>query len=230
MIMDGNGRWAEARGLPRALGHRAGVDAVRRTIRATVALGIPYLTLYSFSTENWARPAREVEDLMVLMKRFLLRDLAELHQNGIRVRMIGCRHGVDPELLSLIDRAVSLTEANTTLTLNIAFNYGARDEITNAVREIAERVASGEIAASEIDHGTVAQALDTADIPDPDLLIRTSGELRLSNFLLWQLAYAEFVFLDDYWPDFGHDLLVKALNIFQSRDRRFGALASKTHA
>ncbi|MEO1793935.1 MAG: polyprenyl diphosphate synthase, partial [Pseudomonadota bacterium] len=175
MIMDGNGRWAEARGLPRALGHRAGVDAVRRTIRATVALGIPYLTLYSFSTENWARPAREVEDLMVLMKRFLLRDLAELHQNGIRVRMIGCRHGVDPELLSLIDRAVSLTEANTTLTLNIAFNYGARDEITNAVREIAERVASGEIAASEIDHGTVAQALDTADIPDPDLLIRTSG-------------------------------------------------------
>ena len=225
--MDGNGRWAKERGLPRAVGHRYGVEAVRRTVRAAIALSVPVVTLYSFSSENWCRPAREVDDLMGLMKRFLRRDLAELHQNNVRIRMIGRRNGVDPELLKLVDDAIVLTGGNTALTLVIAFNYGSRDEIAFAAQKLAKLACDGQLDPAEIDADCISSQLDTADLPDPDLLIRTSGELRLSNFLLWQLAYAELVFFEEYWPDFGHDMLQRALQIFQARDRRYGGLSSK---
>jgi len=227
IIMDGNGRWAMERGLPRAVGHRFGVEAVRRTVRAAISLGIDYVTLYSFSTENWSRPAREVDDLMRLMKRFLQRDIAELHRNGVRIQTIGQRDGVDPDLWAMVEDAVALTADNKALTLVIAFNYGARDEIVQAARRLASKAAMGLIDADEIDADMISRELHTRDVPDPDLLIRTSGELRLSNFLLWQLAYAELVFLDEYWPDFGHELLARAIEIFQSRDRRFGGLSRK---
>ncbi|HRK18266.1 MAG TPA: isoprenyl transferase [Hyphomicrobiaceae bacterium] len=225
IIMDGNGRWAEARGLPRVAGHTAGVEAVRRSVRAAMDLGIKYLTIYSFSTENWSRPRTEVDFLMGLMKRFIRSDLAELHKNGVRIRMIGERSGVDPDLVLLIDEAVQVTAQNNALTLVIAFNYGARNEIAKAARRLAEEVEAGRIRASEVTTDTLERALDTADVPDPDLLIRTSGELRLSNFLLWQLAYAEFVFLDTFWPDFDKSHLEKALAEFRGRTRRFGGLA-----
>lgn len=228
--MDGNGRWAAERGLPRAVGHRYGVEAVRRTVRAAITLSIPYLTLYSFSTENWSRPPREVDDLLGLMKRFLRRDLAELHQSGVRIRVIGSREGVDPELLALVDDAAELTCNNTRLTLVLAFNYGGRDEIVAAARRLAERAATGALRPEDIDCDAMSGALDTSGLPDPDLLVRTSGELRLSNFLLWQLAYAELVFLDDYWPDFGYDLLARAITVYQTRDRRYGGLTRKTGA
>jgi len=227
IIMDGNGRWAQERGLPRAVGHRYGVEAVRRTIRAALALSLPVLTIYSFSSENWARPTAEIDDLMGLMKRFLRRDLAELHQKNVRIRMIGRRAGIDPDLLAMVDDAVSLTAHNTALTLVIAFNYGSRDEIADAARHLAQRVLSGDLAPEDITPDLLGAELATSDLPQPDLLIRTSGEVRLSNFLLWQLAYAELVFLDDYWPDFNHDLLVRAIEIFHARDRRYGALSRK---
>ena len=228
--MDGNGRWAQERGLPRTVGHRYGVEAVRRTVRAAIANQLEILTLYSFSTENWSRPAQEVDDLMGLMKRFLRRDLAELHQAGVRVRMIGRRSGCDGELMSLVDEAIHLTRENTKLNLVIAFNYGSRDELVDATRRIAEKAAAGLIEPEEIDAGVIADELDTRGIPDPDLLIRTSGEIRLSNFLLWQVAYAELVFLDEYWPDFGADLLMQAIEEFQARDRRFGGLTQRSLA
>lgn len=228
IIMDGNGRWAAERGLPRAVGHRMGVEAVRRTVRAAIELGISYLTIYSFSSENWSRPQSEILDLMGLMKRFLRRDLAELHQFGVKILVIGEREGVDPELLAMIDEARSLTAGNTALNLVIAFNYGSRAEIAKAARMLAERVARGELAASAITPDLIDQTLDTSGIPDPDLLIRTSGELRLSNFLLWQAAYTEFVFLDAFWPDFGKDLLLEAIHQFHARDRRFGGLTRRT--
>jgi undecaprenyl diphosphate synthase len=226
IIMDGNGRWAAARGLPRALGHRKGVEAVRRTIAAAIDLAIPYLTIYSFSSENWARPASEIDDLMGLMKRFIRRDLAEMHENGVRVEVIGERENVDPELLALIDEARALTRANTRLTLIVAFNYGARAEIARAARRLAEAALAGRLRPEEIGPDRLAAALDTAGFPDPDLLIRTSGELRLSNFLLWQSAYTEFVFLDDYWPDFGRAQLEAAVGEYARRERRFGGLSS----
>jgi undecaprenyl diphosphate synthase len=222
IIMDGNGRWASKHGLPRAIGHRNGVEAVRRTVRAAIELGIPYLTLYSFSSENWTRPVEEIDDLMGLMKRFIRRDLAELHHAGVRIRVIGERGNVDPELMALIDEAVELTKNNQAITLIIAFNYGARAEIAKAARALAEKVAAGEMKPSDITVETLGGALDTAGIPDPDLLVRTSGELRISNFLLWQCAYTEFVFLDAYWPDFGRELLEEAIARYRSRDRRFG--------
>ncbi len=227
IIMDGNGRWAEARRLPRAIGHRQGVEAVRRTVRAANELGIQYLTIYSFSTENWSRPAIEIDDLMGLMKLFIRRDLAELHTNGVRIRVIGERDRVDPELLALIDDAVARTSANTALTLVIAFNYGARGEIAKAARQLAEQVAAGTLRADEITPELISTTLDTRDIPDPDLLIRTSGELRLSNFLLWQSAYTEFLFLDAHWPDFGRELLEQSIAAFRARDRRFGGLSAR---
>lgn len=224
IIMDGNGRWAQQRGLPRTVGHRFGVEAVRRTVRAAIALQIPYLTLYSFSSENWSRPATEVDDLMGLVRRFIQRDLAELHTAGVCVRMIGMRDGIDPDLLAMVDDAVRLTANNTSLTLVIAFNYGGRAEIVAAVRSLAKQAAAGVIAPEQITVDALSDALDTRGIPDPDLLIRTSGEMRLSNFLLWQLAYSELVFLDAYWPDFGHDHLCKAISMFETRNRRFGGL------
>jgi undecaprenyl diphosphate synthase len=228
IIMDGNGRWAQGRGLPRSAGHRMGVEAVRRTVRAAIEIGVQYLTLFSFSSENWARPASEIDDLMGLMKRFIRRDLVELHQNNVRIRVIGERDGVDAELLELIDEAVTLTEGNNALDLVIAFNYGSRAEIARAARRLAHRVAEGSITPEEITPDALAAALDTQGVPDPDLLIRTSGELRLSNFLLWQSAYTEFVFLEACWPDFGRDLLQQAIDEFRRRDRRYGGVVARS--
>jgi len=228
--MDGNGRWASRHGLPRSVGHRKGVEAVRRTVRAAIELGIPYLTLYSFSSENWSRPVEEIDDLMGLMKRFIRRDLAELHQAGVRIRVIGERHNVDPELMTLIDEACELTSCNKALTLVIAFNYGARAELAKAARRLAEEVAAGRIKPEAITVEALSGALDTADIPDPDLLVRTSGEMRLSNFLLWQVAYTEFVFIDACWPEFGRELLEEAIARFRARDRRFGGRPKRSMA
>ncbi|MAW86526.1 MAG: di-trans,poly-cis-decaprenylcistransferase [Phyllobacteriaceae bacterium] len=224
IIMDGNGRWAEQRHLPRSAGHKAGVDALRRTVRAAGEIGLDYLTVYAFSSENWSRPAGEVTDLLGLFRLFVRRDLAELHANGVRVRMIGDREGLARDLVALIDEAEVLTRDNTGLTLVIAFNYGARDELTRAMQQIAARVERGEIAAGDVTTDMISGHLDTAGIPDPDLVIRTSGELRLSNFMLWQAAYAEFLFPDCYWPDFSERHLREAVEAFAARDRRFGGL------
>ena len=228
--MDGNGRWAKERGLPRSIGHRKGVEAVRRTVRAAIELGIPYLTIYSFSSENWSRPREEIDDLMALMKRFIRQDLAELHQNNVRIRIIGERTNVDPELLALMDEGVELTCLNTALTLVIAFNYGSRQEIARAARLLAEGVAKGRIKSEDITPELLSASLLTEGIPDPDLLLRTSGEMRLSNFLLWQAAYAEFIFLDIYWPDFGREQLEGAVAEFRARERRFGGLTQRSRA
>ena len=228
IIMDGNGRWAQSRGLPRSAGHRMGVEAVRRTVRAAIEIGVQYLTIFSFSSENWARPASEIDDLMGLMRRFVRRDLAELHENGVRIGVIGEREGVDGELLGLIDEAVDLTSGNGALDLVIAFNYGSRAEIARAARRLAERALEGAIKPAEITPDALSAALDTQGVPDPDLLIRTSGELRLSNFLLWQSAYTEFVFMEACWPDFGRELLQQAIDEFRRRDRRFGGVVVRS--
>ena len=230
IIMDGNGRWANNRGLPRAEGHRRGVEAVRAIVRAARELGIPYLTIFSFSSENWSRPETEINDLMGLMKRFIRRDLADLHKHAVRIRVIGERARIDPELTALIEEAETVTKSNGGLTLVIAFNYGSRLEIANAARRLAERVARGEIPASGVTQAAIEAELDTFGLPDPDLLIRTSGEMRLSNFLLWQLAYTEFVFVDAHWPEFSKELLIAAIVEFQGRDRRFGGLSAQSRA
>ena len=230
IIMDGNGRWAKQRGLPRAAGHRSGVEAVRRTVKAAIELGVGYLTIFSFSSENWSRPAAEIDDLMGLIKRFIRRDLSDLHHHGVRIHVIGETTKVDLELLAMIEEAKTLTAGNTALNLIIAFNYGARSEITRAVRRLGAKVANGEIAAAHIAPEHIEAELDTAGFPDPDLLIRTSGELRLSNFLLWQCAYTELVFLDVYWPDFGHEQLAHAIKEYLGRDRRFGGLNARSMA
>ena len=228
IIMDGNGRWANARGLPRTVGHRMGVEAVRRTVRAAIELSIPYLTIYSFSSENWSRPQSEINDLMGMMKRFIRRDLVDLHRNGVRIRIIGERENVDAELIGLIREAEAITAANTALTLVVAFNYGSRWEIASAARRLAEQAVSGAIDPQAITPELFASELDTSDIPDPDLLIRTSGEVRLSNFLLWQVAYSELVFVNACWPDFGRELLEQAIAEYRSRDRRYGGLSSRS--
>lgn len=228
IIMDGNGRWADARGMSRTQGHRAGVEAVRRAVKAAMELKISYLTIYSFSSENWSRPQTEIADLMGLMKRFIRRDLAELHKNNVRIKVIGERHPVDPEMLTLIDEAQELTANNDAFTLVIAFNYGARGEIVRAAQAAARTVLEGKLKAGDITESQFANLLDTANIPDPDLLIRTSGEVRLSNFLLWQVAYAELVFLDVLWPDFGKEHFEDALKEFRARDRRYGGLSKKS--
>ncbi len=230
IIMDGNGRWASKHGLPRSIGHRKGVEAVRRTVRAAIELGIPYLTLYSFSSENWSRPPEEIADLMGLMKRFIRRDLAELHQAGVRIVVIGERDNVDPELMTLIDEGCELTRDNQALTLVIAFNYGSRAEIAKAARKLAEEVAAGRLKPSDVTVEGINAALDTAGIPDPDLLVRTSGEMRLSNFLLWQCAYTEFVFMDACWPEFGRELLEEAVARYRARERRFGGRSKRSTA
>ena len=230
IIMDGNGRWAAERGLPRAEGHRQGVESVRRTVNAAQELGITHLTLFSFSSENWSRPRQEINDLFGLLRRFIRRDLADLHKNGVKIRVIGTRAGLERDLLRLIDDAIELTKDNTSLNLTIAFNYGARDEIARAARRIAEDVAKGALTPADVTPERFAAYLDTADLPDPDLLIRTSGELRLSNFLLWQVAYSEFVFVDCYWPDFSREQLEAALAEFQRRSRRFGGTSARSTA
>lgn len=230
IIMDGNGRWAAARGLPRVEGHRRGVEALRRATRAAGDLGIKVLTIYSFSTENWSRPEQEINDLMMLIKRFVREDLADLHKAGVRVRVIGDREGVDPEILKLITEAEALTRENDKLTLVVAFNYGGRQEIARAAKRIAEDVAAGRLDPASIDAAVIDEKLDTAGLPDPDLIIRTSGELRLSNFLLWQSAYAEFVVLPLYWPDFDRAAFEQAIGEFRKRDRRFGGLEARARA
>jgi undecaprenyl diphosphate synthase len=228
IIMDGNGRWAAARGLPRGEGHRRGVEALRRTVRAAGDLGISYLTIFSFSSENWSRPAKEVSDLMVLLRRFIRNDLAELHASNVLVRVIGEREGLDPEIAKLLQEAEDLTRNNTGLTLVIAFNYGGRQEIARAARGVAEEVAAGRLAPQAVTPELLGRFFDAPDIPDPDLLIRTSGEQRLSNFLLWQAAYSELVFLPVHWPDFDRAALEKAIDEFRRRERRFGGLVAKT--
>src|SRR5215510_6625049 len=228
IIMDGNGRWAATRGLPRAEGHRRGVEALRRTVRAAGEIGIKILTIFSFSAENWSRPASEIGELMGLLRRFVRNDLAELHQNNIRVRVIGERVGLDPDIGRLLVEAEELTKKNDGLTLVVAFNYGARQEIVRAARRIAEAVERGETKVGDIDMDAFGRFLDAPDIPDPDLIIRTSGEQRLSNFLLWQAAYSELVFVPTYWPDFDGGALESAIREYQQRERRFGGLVAQT--
>jgi undecaprenyl diphosphate synthase len=228
IIMDGNGRWAAARGLPRGEGHRRGVEALRRTIRAAAELGIQYITVFSFSAENWLRPAGEVRELMGLLRRFIRNDLAELHRSGVRVRIVGERAGLDPDIDRLLSEAEELTQGNDGLTLVIAFNYGARQEIARAARRIAEAVAQGTLAPADVTVNSLGRFLDAPDVPDPDLIIRTSGEQRLSNFLLWQAAYSELVFVPTYWPDFDRAALEAAIREYRQRERRFGGLVAKT--
>ena len=222
IIMDGNGRWAQARGLPRFEGHRRGVEAVRKAVRAAIDFRVAYLTIYSFSTENWNRPSDEVSMLMGLLRRFIRNDLAELHGNDVRVRVIGRRAGLPPDIAALLAEAEELTRDNQRLTLVVAFNYGGRQEIVDAARSLARLAAAGGIDPASIDARAFEARLDTADIPDPDLIIRTSGEQRLSNFLLWQAAYAEFVFLPIHWPDFDKSAFQFALDEFSARERRYG--------
>ncbi len=228
IIMDGNGRWAAARGLPRAEGHRRGVEALRRTIRAAGEIGVEFVTIFSFSAENWSRPASEVHELMGLLRRFIRNDLAELHQSNVRVRVIGERQTLDPEIGRLLVEAEELTKNNDGLTLVVAFNYGARQEIARAARRIAEEAMKGHLDPAAVTPETVARFLDAPGVPDPDLIIRTSGEQRLSNFLLWQAAYSELVFVPIYWPDFDRAALEAAIREYQQRERRFGGLVAKT--
>jgi undecaprenyl diphosphate synthase len=228
IIMDGNGRWASARGLPRGEGHRRGVEALRKTVRAAGEIGISILTIFSFSAENWTRPPSEIRDLMGLLRRFIRNDLVELHQNGVKVRVIGERHDLDPDIRRLLDEAEELTKNNDHLVLVVAFNYGARQEIARAAARIAERVKAGEIEPGAVTAELIGENLDAPDLPDPDLIIRTSGEQRLSNFLLWQAAYSELVFVPTYWPDFDRAALEGAIAEYHRRERRFGGLIAQT--
>jgi undecaprenyl diphosphate synthase len=223
IIMDGNGRWAQARGLPRIAGHRRGAEAVRRTLTAASELGIPYLTLFGFSSENWKRPLAEVDDLMGLLRHYLRGEIAELHRNNVRLRVIGDRDRLSPDIVTLITNAEALTRDNGGVNLTIALSYGGRAEIIAAMRAMAEKAATGELAPEAIDEASVSRHLFTADIPDPDLLIRTSGEQRISNFLLWQCAYSELVFTKRLWPDFGREDLEEAIADYGCRERRYGA-------
>jgi undecaprenyl diphosphate synthase len=224
IIMDGNGRWAKKRGLPRTMGHRKGVEAVREAVRVAGDVGISYLTLFAFSSENWTRPETEVSDLMGLLKAFIRRDLAELHSENVRIRIIGSRENLRGDILPLLLEAEETTRGNTGLTLVIAFNYGSRDEIARAARRLALKVQSGTMRAEDIDAVALDRELDTSGIPDPDLLIRTSGEERLSNFLLWQSAYTELLFVPEFWPDFSRDTFYAALANYSGRERRFGGI------
>ena len=224
--MDGNGRWAKARGLPRVAGHRRGADAVRRVVRGAGELGVPVLTLFAFSTENWGRPADEVSDLMGLLRHYLRNELEELHRNGARLRVIGNRDGLAGDIVRDISDAERLTGSNARIDVNICINYGARDEILRAARNIARKAAAGEIKPEDIDEARFERELLTAGLPDPDLVIRTSGEQRISNFLLWQCAYAELVFVDTLWPDFGKEHLEQAIAEFRRRERRYGGVRS----
>jgi undecaprenyl diphosphate synthase len=224
IIMDGNGRWAKARFLPRIAGHRQGVEAVRRVSRAARDLGIEVLTLYAFSSENWRRPEEEVGDLMGLLRHFLRNEIADLVRENVQLRVIGAWRGLAPDLVAMIEETVARTASNTGPTLVIALNYGSQAEIVAAAKQLAERVRDGEIAADGIDEASFESALETHGLPPLDLMIRTSGEQRLSNFLLWQAAYAELLFVDTLWPDFGHDTLAAAIGQFGQRQRRFGGL------
>ncbi len=228
IIMDGNGRWAAARGLPRVEGHRRGVEALRKTVRAASDLGIAVLTIFSFSSENWSRPQSEIRDLLLLLRRFIRHDLADLHKSNVRVRIIGERDDLSGDIRSLLEEAEDLTRHNDGLTLVVAFNYGARQEIARAARRLAVEVAEGRLSAEAITPELIARHLDAPDIPDPDVIIRTSGEQRLSNFLLWQAAYSELVFVPLNWPDFDRPALEGAIAEYCRRERRFGGLIVQT--
>ncbi|MEO0754291.1 MAG: isoprenyl transferase [Pseudomonadota bacterium] len=224
IIMDGNGRWAQARGLPRSAGHKRGVEALRRVVEAAGQYGVTHLTVFSFSTENWRRPAAEVSTLFMLLKSYIRRDLKRLSSEGVRVRVIGTEENLPADIKSLIADAEGETEGNGRFHLTVAFNYGGREEILRAARLLASDVARGDRAADAVDEASFSAALDTADMPDPDLLIRTSGEKRISNFLLWQCAYSELYFTDTLWPDFSEKDLKAALDSFGQRERRYGAV------
>jgi undecaprenyl diphosphate synthase len=227
IIMDGNGRWAAERGLPRSEGHRRGVEALRRAVRAVGEMGIKILTIYSFSSENWSRPVTEIRDLMGLLRRFIRNDLAELHQSNVRVRVIGEREDLEPEIRRLLEEAEELTRNNDGMLLVVAFNYGGRQEIARAARRVADEVAAGKLSPRDITADVIGRHLDAPDLPDPDLMIRTSGEQRLSNFLLWQSAYSELVFVPTYWPDFDRTTLANAIAEYRRRERRFGGLNAR---
>jgi undecaprenyl diphosphate synthase len=222
IIMDGNGRWAKSRGLPRAAGHRAGAEAVREVVSACQDLGVEFLTLYAFSSENWNRPQKEIDSLMSLLERFLKSKAQELSDKNVRLRSIGRTELLPPSCRYELDKAIEATKGNTGLTLILALSYGSREEITDAARRIVTKVQDGELSLSEIDEQHFADHLDTAQYPDPDLLIRTSGELRLSNFLLWQLSYAEFYVTQKNWPDFRKSDFLEAIDNYSRRNRRFG--------
>lgn len=226
IIMDGNGRWAKARGLPRAAGHERGVEALRRTVEAAGEIGVRYLTVYSFSTENWRRPAAEVNALFGLLRTFIKKDLGRLKKEGVKINVIGRREGLPDDIAELVEKAERETASNSDFVLNIAFNYGGREEIARAARALSADVASGAVLPEAVTEEVLASYLDTADMPDPDLLVRTSGEYRLSNFLLWQAAYSELVFFDVLWPDFDRAWLEKAVAIYSDRERRFGAVST----
>jgi undecaprenyl diphosphate synthase len=223
IIMDGNGRWARARGLPRIAGHRRGAEAVRRTVTAAAEIGVPYLTLFGFSSENWKRPLTEVDDLMGLLRHYLRGEIAELHGKGVRLRVIGDTARFAPDIVAMIDHAEALTRDNRRINLTIALSYGGRAELVAAARAIAAEARSGSLDPEAIDEALISRHLFTAGLPDPDLLIRTSGEQRISNFLLWQCAYAELVFTKTLWPDFGRTDLEQAIADYSGRERRYGA-------
>jgi len=227
VIMDGNGRWANARGKPRHAGHRAGVQSVRATVEIAAERGVEYLTLFAFSSENWGRPPEEVSNLMSLFLEALRREVDELHRNSVRLRFIGARTQLKPRLVKMIAAAEAKTAANTGLTLNIAVAYGGRWDIVSACRNLATRVASGELAVDAIDEQALSNELQLAGVPDPDLLIRTGGEQRVSNFLLWNLAYAELWFTDVLWPEFGKDVFDQALHFFAQKQRRYGQTSTQ---
>lgn len=227
VIMDGNGRWAQARGKPRTEGHKAGVDALGRLIELSARQGIEFVTVYSFSSENWRRPKEEISFLFNLLRRYVASELERFVKNGIRVKVLGEREGLDKTICGLLDQVESRTAGGTRMQLNLAFNYGAKFELASAMRKIARRVASGELAPEAITAEMVGENLYTRDIPDPDLILRTGGEKRLSNFLLWQAAYSEFIFIDQCWPDFDEETFRDVLLEFGQRQRRYGALENR---
>jgi undecaprenyl diphosphate synthase len=224
IIMDGNGRWAKKRALPRSLGHRAGVNALKRTVEGAAELGLEWMTVFGFSTENWSRPASEVAELMGLLKNYVRSDLARMEAEGVRLRVIGRRSDLTPDVLEVIEHAEARTRRNDRFHLQVAFNYGGRADIAQAAKRFAEAIASGAVAADAADEEAFGRFLSTAEGPPPDLIIRTSGERRLSNFLLWEAAYAELVFQDVLWPDYGPEHLKAALEEFKSRERRYGGV------
>lgn len=225
--MDGNGRWAHQRSLPRSAGHKQGVEAVRRAVRAALELGIEYLTIYSFSSENWSRPPGEVNYLLDLLRRFIRQDVVDLHAADVRVKVVGDRTSLSADIVTMLDECEHLTRNNKSLNLVVAFNYGGRQELVHAAQQMAAQVSAGQLALDDIDPDEFTRHLYTSGTPDPDLLIRTSGEKRISNFLLWQLAYAEFVFIEEHWPDFNQESFERAIDEYVGRERRFGGLTAK---
>lgn len=222
IIMDGNGRWAMARGLPRSSGHKRGAESVRKSVKGAILNGVSYLTLFGFSSENWKRPPDEIRDLMGLLRLYLKSEIKDLHKEGVRLLIIGDRVNLDKDIIEIIQSSEEMTKNNTRLTLIIALSYGGRAEILHAAKQIGKDIVQGDLQISDIDEDTLSERLFTKDIPDPDLLIRTSGEQRLSNFLLWQCAYTEFIFVDTLWPDFAEADFESAIKVFQNRERRYG--------